>query len=186
MKYQRLINKLIEQNIIQAEEADIYIYGLNHVLLYFINIVISASFAFLFHGIHIYLFFLLVFVPLRRYMGGFHFSNPVICMIVSQIAVFLPQIIVPRIQCYSRCVTVLCAISYVILIGMTLTKKPAENKNRYTDQQLHRKYIKKALRYEAFHGLLFLICVIWHLPAFTATLLYAIMLECTVNLLPDM
>ena len=186
MKYQCLINKLIEQKIIKAEDAEIYVYGLNHVLLYISSIAISAFFAFLFHGIPIYLFFLFVFVPLRRFMGGFHFHNPVICMITSQIAVFLPQIMVPQIMEYEHTMIVLFILSYIAIIGITLTKKTSSNKNRYTDEQLHQKYTRKALAYEVFYGFVFSLCMIFHQPVFMATLLYAIMLECTVNLLPDL
>lgn len=186
MKYQCLINKLIEQKIIKADEAEIYVYGLHHVLLYLANIGISAFFAFLFHGIPIYLFFLFVFIPLRRFMGGFHFNNPVICIITSQIVVFLPQIMVPRIMKNEQLVMALFIISYMAVIGITIMKKAPQNKNRYTDYQLYQKYTQKALYYEAFDGLLFSLCVLLHEPALAATLLYAIMLECTVNLLPDL
>lgn len=185
MKYNLLINKLISRNIIKAEEADIYIYGLENALLNLFNILISASLSLLFHSTGIYIFLLLTFIPLRRFAGGFHFNNPVLCMFFSQLCLLVPQLIIHHVTKYQTVIVVLFIIFFPLLLFTTIKKRALGSKKRYTDDFLIEKHTKKALRIEIIYFFLFIGLIAFQQIEFATVILYVILFQLILFIVPE-
>lgn len=186
MKYKSLINSLISRNIIKAEEADIYIYGLENALLNLFNILISASLSLLFHSTGIYIFLLLTFIPLRRSAGGFHFNNPIVCMFFSQMCLLIPQLIISHIVKYQKVIIVLFIIFFPLLLFTTIKKRSIGSKKRYTDDFLIKKHTKKAIKIEILYFFLFIGLITFHQIEFASVILYVILFQLILFIIPEM
>lgn len=116
---------ILNQNI--NMDYDVFAYGYYVVTTYclYLGILIPVS---IFNHVFVEtLIFIVVFVSLRQYLGGLHFSNYLVCLIVS---VFV-AIIVPLISCkignipiYLRLIIILISILCTNLIG------PIDHKNK--------------------------------------------------------
>lgn len=91
----RIINILINNHVINREEADIYKYG-----LFVLNFNLLIIFSFLLQGflssqLKFTVLFLAFYLPLRIYLGGYHCETPQRCFIVSNIFYFFILILHP-------------------------------------------------------------------------------------------
>lgn len=86
---QALTNTMIEMNVIQKEERDMYSYCYEFL---FENIVYIASlilFGALLHNLKETLIFLLIMLPFRTFAGGLHAPAAGICVVISYLNYFL-------------------------------------------------------------------------------------------------
>lgn len=185
MKFDFLINKLISRNIIKPEEADIYVYGLEYSFLYLINILLSAFLSIMIHGTILYIFVLLTFIPLRRFAGGFHFNNPLVCMFFSQLFILIPQIIIPHITEYQKELIFLFIIAFPLLFFITIKKRAVSSKKKYIDEFLIKRYTRKALIIEIIYSLLFIGFIIFKQTVFAAVILYIVIIQFFLILIPE-
>lgn len=184
MKYQRIINKLITQGIIEAEEADLYAYGLEITILYTISITISAFISILMHGTFIYLIFLAAFLPLRRSAGGFHFDSSFVCQFFSQVLIVLPQIIIPKIL--QTNISPLWFSALFVIDLLILHKKGAiVSKNRFSDEEMINKFTKKSFHILVIYFIVFILFTFFNKELVAYTLLYVVMLQGILLLIPE-
>lgn len=74
-------NDLIKSDIVKAEDAKIYIYGINQILTYVIN-VFSALIIGAILGVFLEItVFMAAYIPLRSFAGGYHAKTPLRCYI---------------------------------------------------------------------------------------------------------
>lgn len=73
--------KLVQQGIIDPEFEEVYVYGLELVLSFIISTSIILLIGVLSRNIGITLTFLLIFIALRRFTGGFHAATYLKCKI---------------------------------------------------------------------------------------------------------
>lgn len=185
MKYEKMIRTLIQYDIIQEEDGELYSYGLHHAILYASNFLMAFILAMIADGLPVFLLFLFVFIPLRSYVGGFHFNHATLCVITSQLTIFSVQLFVPVCSDHHKLLVILFIISYITTLLITLFKKKRSNDNRYTDSSLHQKYTKIAIRYEMCFLVLFICCVLLEFWTFATTICYAFVIEVIVSILPD-
>lgn len=186
MKYQKTINKLITKGIITNEDADLYAYGLEIAVMYLISLTISALISIFLHGTAIYLIFLATFLPLRASAGGFHFDNSFICQFFSQILIILPQLIIPKMIQTNIYIPSICFFIIFISDMLILFKQGAKaSKNRYSDENIVEKFTKKSIYILSVYLIVFILLIYlkWQLAAYT--LLYVILLEGILLLIPE-
>ncbi len=80
---EELVFFLLRHKWLDREKRDIYEYAMEVILLNGGILIINLILGILFGKLTGYLAFLLLFVPLRRYLGGFHFKSSGVCMICS-------------------------------------------------------------------------------------------------------
>ena len=78
---------LINQGV--NPELDIFNYGFNVSIKYFIFLIIALPLSLVFHCFKETIIFLITFISLRQYLGGFHFNNSNTCMFFSIIVTLL-------------------------------------------------------------------------------------------------
>lgn len=183
--YQRIIQSLITREIINETDADIYEYGLRCFVSYLINIFVSASISLFFGNIYILILFLTFFIPLRRFASGFHFNNSLLCLIFSQICMFLPQILISFLCSHMLMVAIMYIFCFLSLIILTIRKNIRIHKNRHTNESLKQKFRHKALIYEILQFFAFVIAMMMYNKILPATILCAAFIQLFSMLMPD-
>lgn len=80
---QRVCDYFVKNNIIPEKDRELYEYGLTQGVVIIINILVTLLLGFLFNSVWQSIFFTLVYVPLRTYMGGYHAKTQTGCYIIS-------------------------------------------------------------------------------------------------------
>lgn len=81
MKTNNLYSLLKKENI--EIEKDLYDYGIATIKSYLLFLILSFFCAFLIDTLTELVLFYLVFIPLRRNLGGFHFNSKTVCFVFS-------------------------------------------------------------------------------------------------------
>lgn len=123
---ERVINQLIKNKIIEKEDADLYRYGFRHLFIILAHILTYAFFAVLFQQLGFLVVFLLCFIPLRSYAGGYHASSQLACFLASAATVFGVLVILKYAVLHVLAYSVLATFSYVVILVLA----PRESKNK--------------------------------------------------------
>ena len=78
---------LIDSGVIEEENCEVYHFGLEMAFAMFLNLITTIMIGLLFRMLLESIVFLLLFIPLRSYAGGFHASNHFKCYWLSQFSV---------------------------------------------------------------------------------------------------
>lgn len=134
MLFNYLLDKMIEDDVIPEEEREVYLYGLNQGMTILQNIFVTLIIGAIFGNLIATGVFLIIYIPLRSFAGGYHAATAKRCFFYS---VFL----VLGIQLYfgylfeetSRYVFITVVISsFIIYINSPLqsVRKPLSEEER--------------------------------------------------------
>lgn len=82
-----ILEEQSKRQIISEEDISVYQYGYTLMLEVLINMVISAILGLVMGELRNVVFFILMFMPLRSYCGGYHAPKAWICVILSNIVI---------------------------------------------------------------------------------------------------
>ncbi len=112
-----IVKQQVEKGIISKEEVDIYKYGYYLLLEIIMNIIIAIFIGFIFRDIKTVIIFLLIYIPLRTYSGGWHANRLWKCTLISNFILITAEIIVNCwIQYVSRSISLLIVTCCVVII----------------------------------------------------------------------
>lgn len=139
----RIVLNMMQANLINENEYEEYIYGiqilLEKVISYFIIILIALILQCLFEII----LFLLSFSFLRKYSGGIHCKRYITCLVVSTLVTFSSVVVFPlaenNILLYQG--GVIMSIIIVILIGAINNPNISWNENEYKRTRYKSRFI---------------------------------------------
>lgn len=135
-----IIESFIKRNIIDKKERDLYSYGLKEGIILLTNILTAALVGILYGMLWQALLYLIVYIPLRSYAGGYHASTQLKCYLLSTLLIM----------------GVLLGIRYIhwnyfITLGLTLVSgilifllAPVEDNNKKLDEIEFLVYRKRA------------------------------------------
>lgn len=113
----KIVNQQLENETISREEVDIYKYGYYLLLEIIMNIIIAIFIGFIFRDIKTVIIFLLIYIPLRTYSGGWHANRLWKCTLISNFILIIAEIIANCwIQYVSLSVSLLIVICCVVII----------------------------------------------------------------------
>lgn len=152
--FEKIISGCIDNGTINAEDKEIYEYGLNHIAAMFLNVLTTMIISFIFGMVWQSILFMISYIPLRSYAGGYHARTKLGCYLFSTILV----------------ICVLLSIKYlsynkIFLLSMTfisgaiiLIFAPIGDKNKSLDK-IEIKVFKKRTKITLFVeiGLIFLL-----------------------------
>lgn len=87
-----ILKKLIKRNVIEEKDRQIYLYGLYEGIIILENIIITIFIGFWFGNLIQTFMFLVAYIPLRSYAGGYHAKTEKKCFFYSVILVLMVQI----------------------------------------------------------------------------------------------
>jgi accessory gene regulator B len=133
---------LIEKNVIAVQEFDVYQYGVFLLLTTIVDIVTILTLAIIFDELQSIICFLISFIELRRYAGGYHANSIWGCYFAT---VVVSMIVILCIKCLEIPFLILLVIGgFVGVIIVSLA--PVSSKNKRLDEVEHVIY-RKRVRY---------------------------------------
>jgi len=136
-----LVNRLVKKKIISEKEIEIYQFGIECFIMKACHIISYFIIAICFHMVLELLIFLMTFMPLRVYAGGYHANTPVKCYIVSCFAVLSAMCLIYLMptQIIQYSIRMALVVSFVLLIIV-----PVESRNKPLDEAEKIYYKRKA------------------------------------------
>lgn len=115
-------------NIIQEEDKEIYVYGLQLIISTIIGITLILVLGLILKKLFYSIIFLISFIPIRMYSGGYHANSYVKCnltlislyLVAMSAVIFTPSVYVIRIS----------VIMAIITIYIILKYAPVDNENK--------------------------------------------------------
>jgi len=137
----QLVTKMKEKGVINPQDEEIYIYGLEIIKLKLIAGLIALIIGFFLNTIIFWCCFLLFIIPIRKYAGGVHSSSKVLCMLITELIMLLAELIYKYIE-----------LNDYFIVGATLVgiimifiKSPYYSENHPLTSVQIKKYRKKSI-----------------------------------------
>lgn len=135
----RLVNTQIRLGTIQESDRNVYEYGYQLMIEAFINVVISLLLGAVLGCFKEVVFFLIVFMPLRSFCGGYHAAKTWQCTVLSNLVVLL-VIVVSKVSLLSGIITPVYILGDIVIGGMIVLFAPVDNENRRLGEKERRRY----------------------------------------------
>lgn len=135
----RLVNTQIRLGTIQESDRNVYEYGYQLMIEAFINVVISLLLGAVLGCFKEVVFFLIVFMPLRSFCGGYHAAKTWQCTVLSNLVVLL-VIVVSKVSLLAGIITSVYILGDIVIGGMIVLFAPVDNENRRLGEKERRRY----------------------------------------------
>lgn len=135
----KMTSYLIVNGIIEDEEKEIYSYGLHQGLLIIINIATTLFIGFLFKQVWEIIVFMIAYIPLRTYGGGYHAKTELRCYFLSVALIIASLLLIKFIPITKMSVLALSSISGVVVYILA----PVEDKNKILNDTENKIYRRK-------------------------------------------
>ena len=141
----KIVNDLTRSDIVKAEDAEIYIYGINQILMYSINISSALIIGLIFGKFFEAAVFIVAYCSLRSFAGGYHAKTPLRCYVFSVIMLIIVLVGIKYLYLteWMYYVVLLAAALVVIVLS------PVEDKNKPLDEIEYRVYKKRTMNIAA-------------------------------------
>lgn len=138
-----ILGKQLENGMISKDDTSVYQYGYTLVLEVMVNIIIAATIGLISGELLNVALFLVIFMPLRSYCGGYHASNTWICIILSNIIIAGVVLAINSLQFVIDYIPFLvteaiCAITILLLAPIQSDAKKLDN----DEKQVYRKKVR--------------------------------------------
>lgn len=149
-----VVLRLIKNDLIIEEDAEIYAFGLRQSLKYLVFLLICSLIGIMMHNFVGTIFFLFCFVPLRNMTGGFHLQDEFSCFLLSVFTVgiysFVQSFLMTSNTWRIALLILLLAIFQLILPLVDHTNKPIDD----TDFKIFQSFKFKVVIIEVAIGLI--------------------------------
>lgn len=130
-----LIDKMVESEVIQEEDKEMYLYGLNQGGIIIQNIFITVIIGSIFGNLIATCVFLIVYIPLRSFAGGYHAATPKKCFVYSIFLILVIQLyfwyFFEVMYQWIYPVMLICSFIIYIYSPMPSSNKPLSVKEKY-------------------------------------------------------
>lgn len=155
-----IADKFVEKHIIISEDREIYQYGFCQLFSILLNIITVIAFGIAFGMILESIIFLLSYMLIRRYAGGFHAKTPIRCYIYSSVMILLVLLAI-KLIINSILISIIIAVTGSVIIFLL---SPVEDQNKPLDSTEKLVYRKKTIIYLIFETLVNIIMMIMNFP----------------------
>ncbi|WP_460644146.1 accessory gene regulator ArgB-like protein [Lacrimispora brassicae] len=137
-----IADNLIQTHNIDKSEKDIYVFGLETMLMYAVNFISTLIIAVLMKQVGECLMLMFLFMPLRSNAGGYHASTPLRCYLLSNSVVALALMSIRYLSGYTHIGVGVLLLSVASIVVMILA--PVENENKPLDPKERKVYGRRA------------------------------------------
>lgn len=149
----QFVNKLVSSNLIKKEDIEIYSYGFKEMLFIILNLITTLVIGILFNKILEIIVFMITYISIRIYAGGYHARTKLKCYIFSVLMLIIVCYILKTELLNNR---LLIIISTIIASYIILSLAPVEDENKPLDKIEIKVYTKKTIR----NFIIILICLL--------------------------
>ena len=135
----RYTEKLIANKIIIPEDKELYTYGFHQGMIIIANIATTILVGFIFGMVWQSIVFMLAYISLRSYAGGFHAKTQVRCNVYSVLLISAVLLLVKFIPWTSYAAIGLLLFSYLIIFILA----PVEDSNKPLDKEEAKVYKRR-------------------------------------------
>ena len=162
-------DNLVRSNVIKEEDAEIYIYGINQILVSVLNVSSALIIGWIFSVVLEIVAFMATYIPLRTFAGGYHAKTPLRCYIFSVMMLIVVSIVI-------KYFSVLDLAYYVALVAgvfIILLLSPVEDKNKPLDEAEHKVYKRRTIIVASVEFLLCLLLKLLGLNNLLVSIIYS-------------
>lgn len=134
-------NDLVKSKVVEAEDAEIYIYGINQILTSVLNVSSALIIGLIFGVVFEIAVFMTAYIPLRTFAGGYHARTPLRCYIFSVIMLIIVSIGMKYLYIANWVYYIVLAATTIVVLVLS----PVEDRNKPLDEIEHRVYKKRAI-----------------------------------------
>lgn len=171
-KIKKRLFKFINDQGVEIEK-DVFSYGLSIVTTYTVFLMFLIPISLLNETFSETLTFIVVFVSLRQYLGGIHFNNPLICMIVSLAVAIIIPILAKNLEYIFPITKLVCFIFTFISINFIGT---IDHRNKKLNNQEKKVFRIKANRTLVVYFIIVFLCSFVIPPNYINTIILTITL----------
>lgn len=150
------IYQLFIKNHISIDH-DVFTYGLNVFKHYFVFLIFLIPLGIYFKILIKIILFLILYIPLRRFIGGFHFNNDYLCTFFSVICSFLIPYFSDQLIISNNFFIIL---SYTIMLLVTIKIGTVDHYNKKLSSKEKMIFKRKAILIEIIYCVLNEICLL--------------------------
>lgn len=119
---------LIRSNTVDIEEREVYVFGLEVLLLNSINVLTALIISLITNTMWHFAAFMLIFVPLRIFSGGYHAKRSETCFVISTL-VYIASVLIVKLYPTLYASSVASAVPVAASFLITVVLAPVVNKN---------------------------------------------------------
>lgn len=138
-----MINWQVTKGNLIEKERNKYVYAYEILLNQLINLSIAAILAFISHELIGVLMFLIVYIPLRKYAGGFHAKSSERCILYSSLVILYIILLNKWLRYVSNGYDKVIEICFMLLLVFVWHVAPIEAQNKQLDREERGKYRRK-------------------------------------------
>lgn len=162
-------NNLVNSQIIKAEDIEIYIYGINQILVSILNIASALILGAIFGVFYEIAVFMAAYIPLRTFAGGYHAKTPLRCYVFSMIMLAIVSVSLRYFCIADEAYYVILVISIVVILILS----PVEDKNKSVNEIEYKIYIKRTAIIVATEFAIYLILKFVRLDNLSEAIIYS-------------
>ena len=162
----------IENGSINSEDREIFAYGIRRLILISFMILTFTVIGIVMNGLLNILIFLIFFIPLRKYAGGFHCEGQLNCYMGSCLCVILAIIIAREFNNYNF-LLILSAISAISII----TFAPVQDRHKKLTENEKKVFKRKTLILLAIDAIICIIFSLLKLFPFLKLIIVGVLIE---------
>ncbi len=178
----KISDTFVNNNKITDDKKEIFAYGINRILCNFTMLTACIIIGILSGNLINVVLFLLLFIPIRKYCGGFHLESPLNCFIASIFTVII-AVLSSVIICGSEIKTEISIILSVLSIIIIFFLAPVESMNKQLTSNEKKVYKSKAIKILLLYYFIFSIAVIFKLEQIYSIITATILIEVLLLLL---
>ena len=137
---EKIASRLLKNKVILKEDKEIYVYGFKSGFTLFLNLLTAFIVGFVFGMILQSIVFMISYIPLRSYAGGFHASTPWRCYGIS---LFIIAAVLSWLK-FVPFLSIGCIVAIIIGSVLCFVLAPVEDKNKPLDEKEQRVFKKRA------------------------------------------
>lgn len=136
----KIVSWQVAKGNLAEEERNKYVYAYEILLNQLINLSIAAVLAFISHELKAVLMFLVIYIPLRKYAGGFHAKSNERCVIYSTFVIIYVILLNKWLSYFAGGYENIMATCSMLLLACVCHIAPIETKNKKLDMKERGKY----------------------------------------------
>lgn len=126
---ERITEELEDNQIIKSEDRELYAYGLNQGIIIILNMITTLCIGLLFGCIVELLVFMVAYIPLRSFAGGYHAKTPLRCYLSSIVMLIIVSVAIQYVTLKIWVYYIIVAVSVMIIAVLA----PVEDRNKPLD-----------------------------------------------------
>lgn len=125
----KMVNRLLRKDVITREDYEIYLFGLEQLLTTIINLLTCAIIGIAFDSLLQTILFVIVFIVIRSYAGGYHTSTPLRCYVLTTLTIIVSVVALKCIEWNMWILIGLLVIASIVILLFA----PVDTENKPID-----------------------------------------------------